>query len=177
MSQVTPAFRPRVGAYIVDCALLLLGLFGLQLLLSPVNPIAAIISRGEYFAGWQLHLWVFATTTVPFVLYFASMYASTWQATPAMRWFGLRVTDLDGRRISFGRALLRAAVLLVPFELNHTVMFDLSAGPGKDATPVVFIGIAGVWILIGLYLMTAAAPPLGQSVHDRVAGTVVVRVR
>ena len=174
MSDVAPVFRRRIGAYVVDCTLLLLGLFGLQLLLSPVNPIAAIISRGEYFAGWQLHLWVSATTTVPFVLYFAATIASRQQATVAMRLFRLRVTDLDGRRIAFGRAVLRAAILLVPFELNHTVMFELSAGPGKDAGPIVLVGIAVVWIVIALYLATAAAPPRGQSIHDRIAGTVVV---
>ena len=173
MSQVTT----RLIAYVIDCALLLLALFGLQLLLYPVNPIVATMSRGEYFAGWQLHLWVSATTTVPFVLYFASMFASKRQATLGMHFLGLRVTDLDGRRISFGRALLRAAILLVPFELNHTVMFELSSGPGKDASPLVLVGIAVVWLLLALYLVTAAAPPRGQSIHDRIAGTVVVSVR
>ena len=40
-------------------------------------------------------------------LYFAIFEASAWQATPGKRIFRLSVTDTRGRRLSFGRALLR----------------------------------------------------------------------
>ena len=172
-----PQLVRRLAAYLVDCTLLFAGLLGLQALLAPVNPISAIINRGETFAGWQLHLWVSATTTIPFALYFAATIASPRQATIAMRWWGLRVVDLNGGRIDFARAILRSVILLVPFELNHAVMFHLSPGPGEGAGPILIAAIALVWILILLFLVSAAASPLGQSIHDRIAGTVVIQTQ
>lgn len=40
-----------------------------------------------------------------------------------MRILKLKVITVDGDRIGFGNALLRSTVMLIPFELNHTVMF------------------------------------------------------
>jgi uncharacterized RDD family membrane protein YckC len=40
-------------------------------------------------------------------LYYTAFEASAWQATPGKRIFRLYVTDLSGKRIGFGRALLR----------------------------------------------------------------------
>jgi uncharacterized RDD family membrane protein YckC len=37
-------------------------------------------------------------------LYFAALESSAWQATVGKRTLGLQVTDLEGRRIGFGRA-------------------------------------------------------------------------
>ena len=37
-------------------------------------------------------------------LYFAAFESSPWQATPGKKVFGLRVTDLEGKRITFARA-------------------------------------------------------------------------
>jgi uncharacterized RDD family membrane protein YckC len=165
----------RLAAYLLDCVLLFACLLVLQALLTPVNPITAIMTRGETFAAWQLHLWVFATATIPFLLYFATTITSRRQATLAMRWLGLRVVDLGGGRLSLGRAMLRSAILLVPFELNHTVMFHLSPGAGREGGPIVVAAIAAVWILILLFLGSAIVSPLGQSIHDRVAGTRVIR--
>lgn len=171
-----PLLFRRLAAYLVDCALLFVGLLALQAVLAPINPIMAIINRGETFAGWQLHLWVSATTTIPFLLYFAATIASSRQSTIAMRWFGLRVVGLDGRPVGFPRAILRSAVLLVPFEINHAVMFHLSPGAGQESGLLLIAAIAVVWIVILLFLISAAVSPLGQSIHDRIAGTVVRRL-
>ena len=171
---MSPVLWRRLFAYLTDCLLLFAALLVLQAALYAVNPMVASFRRGDPIDGGQLHLWVSATTTVPFVLYFAWMIASARQATVAMGVFGLRVVDLAGRRVTFPRALLRSAILLVPFELNHTVMFQVSPGPGQQAGPLVLAGIAAVWVLIAIYFATAAVWPRGQSVHDRIAGTVVV---
>jgi uncharacterized RDD family membrane protein YckC len=50
---------------------------------------------------------VFAVEAIVFVavgLYYSVMESSPWQATLGKRALGLQVTDLQGRRISFGRA-------------------------------------------------------------------------
>ena len=89
-----------------------------------------------------------------------------------MRWLRLRVEQINGERVTVGRALVRSAVLLLPFEVNHVVMFNLAPQSGPPPTAF-YVGIALVWLLIGVYLASIVASPLGQSVHDRVAGTVV----
>lgn len=77
------------------------------------------------------------------VLYYAGMHASKWQGTLGKMIVGIKVTDLNGQRISFGRSLGRffATILSMIF----------------------FIG----------YIM-AAFTNKKQSLHDRIAGTVVV---
>lgn len=46
-------------------------------------------------------------------IYYAVCESSAWQATPGKLAVGMRVTDLDGRRISFARSIGRNAVRLV----------------------------------------------------------------
>ncbi len=52
-------------------------------------------------------------------LYFAILESSAWQGTVGKKVLGLRVTDLDGNRISFGRATGRFFAKLVS---NFTFM-------------------------------------------------------
>jgi uncharacterized RDD family membrane protein YckC len=46
--------------------------------------------------------------------YFTGFEASAWQATPGKRILRLSVTDLDGRRLTFGRAAIRNAGKMIP---------------------------------------------------------------
>ncbi|KAB2337325.1 RDD family protein [Cytobacillus depressus] len=79
------------------------------------------------------------------VAYFAGLHSSKWQATIGKKLLGLKVTDLKGNRISFWRALGR-----------YLAMSFLS-------------GI----LLIGYII--AAFTEKKQSLHDLIAGTVVVK--
>ncbi|HET7225128.1 MAG TPA: RDD family protein [Candidatus Eisenbacteria bacterium] len=72
--------------------------------------------------------------------YFAWMHSSERQATLGMMALGLRITDLDGRRISFARAtgryfasLLSALIFLIgyliqPFTARRQALHDMLAG-------------------------------------------------
>jgi uncharacterized RDD family membrane protein YckC len=165
----------RLGAYILDCGLLLIGLVVLQGILLVVNPLIPILRSGLQPAPTQLHLWVFATATIPFLLYFALTLRSFRQATVGMRVLKLKVADVSGGRIGFGQSLLRSAVMLIPLELNHAVMFHL-APRNAPPPPAFFIGIAAVWAVIAVYIATMLLTRRHQSVHDLVAGTMVQRV-
>ena len=109
----------RLVAYGLDCGLLWLGLLVLQAILYVVNPIFAMMRTGRQPTPTHLHLWVFVTASIPFLLYFAMMLRTSRQATLGMRLLKLKVADADGVRIGFGQSLLRSAVMLTPFELNH----------------------------------------------------------
>lgn len=80
-------------------------------------------------------------------LYFAKMESSPKQATFGKRSLGIKVTDLEGRRISFGRATGR-----------HFAKFISELG--------YFIG----------YIMIAFTKKK-QGLHDIIAGTLVVKAR
>jgi len=165
----------RLIGYAIDCVVLFVGLLALQALLSPINPILGMLRHGASVSGGQLHLWVVATATVPFLLYFASTVSSRGQATVGMRILRMRVETVDGSRLGFPRALLRSAVLLVPFEANHTLMFHFAPPTAAEPSAEFWIGLAAVWVLIALFLVSVLVSPKRQSVHDRVAGTVVIR--
>ncbi|PLR81410.1 hypothetical protein CVD25_20410 [Bacillus canaveralius] len=78
-------------------------------------------------------------------LYFAGLHASKWQATVGKKLLGLKVTDLNGNRISFWRSLGR-----------YLAMMFLSS-----------------ILLIGYII--AAFTEKKQSLHDLIAGTVVLK--
>ncbi|WP_338451882.1 RDD family protein [Niallia oryzisoli] len=79
------------------------------------------------------------------VAYFAGLHASKWQATIGKKAVGLKVTDLNGNRISFWRGLGR-----------YLAMSFLSG--------ILFIG----YIMVGL-------TEKKQGLHDLIAGTVVLK--
>ena len=71
------------------------------------NPGMAAEAMGTFFAGFGfiMILSVFLSWA-----YFAIMESSTWQGTLGKKAMGLRVTDLNGSRITLGRATIRLAV-------------------------------------------------------------------
>lgn len=164
--------RGRAAAYVVDCLFLFAGLVGWQSLLYVVNPIMALIGSGQQPTGAQLHLWVFATASIPFWLYFAWTQSSAWQATFGMRLFKLKVTTMNGSRIGLAQALLRSAVLLIPFELNHAVLFYVMPRDGVPTTALL-VGYIGVWAAMAAYVAAMLITPRRQSLHNLAARTVV----
>ncbi|RUL87798.1 RDD family protein [Tautonia sociabilis] len=81
------------------------------------------------------------------VTYYAGLTSSTMQATLGKAALGLKVTDLHGRRISFPRAL------------------------GRELGKI----LSALLLLIG-YLMVLW-DPRRQALHDKMAGTLVLRTR
>jgi uncharacterized RDD family membrane protein YckC len=125
--------------------------------------------------GPQIEAWVLATVSLPTWAYFTLMEASGWQATLGKRLLGLRVVDTRGKRIGYGRALLRTAVKLLPWELTHlSLMLPVpiwSEGASTSVRPGLIVANA----LLVVYIATALLTPRKQSVHDLVSGTTVVR--
>lgn len=162
----------RLSAYAVDAALLFVAF---PLVLGAGCGLIFYLTVGlEWIQNGPLFwLYVFSTVSIPFWLYYSLLESSAKQSTFGMRLLGLRVTDTDGNRIGFGRALLRTVVKLLPFELNHLVLF-LPTPIWGDPHSGVRYGFVVVNVLIGLYIATMFLTRRKQSVHDLVAGTVVV---
>jgi uncharacterized RDD family membrane protein YckC len=102
-------FWLRLAAYLLDTILLSIVLGPLMRLLflraGLVDP-----ATGKFLPMDQMMQKpgpVFAAETIIFVglgLYFSLLESSPWQATLGKKAFGLQVTDLDGRRLTFARA-------------------------------------------------------------------------
>jgi uncharacterized RDD family membrane protein YckC len=162
----------RVGAYAVDAILLFIAI---PTILGAVCILLFYLTVGFDWMqnGFLFWLYVFFAASIPFWLYYSLLESSARQATFGMRLFGLRVTDTDGNRIGFGRALLRTVIKLLPFEINHLVMF-LPTPIWYDPNPGFRIGFLVVNALIILYFATMFLTRRRQSVHDLVSRTVVV---
>ena len=80
----------------------------------------------------------------------------------------------DGSRVGAGRAFLRTAIKLAPWELTHVTFFALSPQLGTFTELQLGLLIV-VYVLFAIYLVVALRNGGGRSVHDLVAGTVVRR--
>ncbi len=178
---VFASFWIRVGAALIDgviilCSVLLLGLVSaLSALLPPLLFLLTIL------------VWI-ASIVGPW-LYTALFESSAMQATPGKKAIGLKVTDLQGNRISFGRATGRyfaewitgmtffVGYVMVTFTQKRQALHDMIAGtvvvaagtepaqvvsapPAKPMSPW---GIAGIFLLafvpIFLGILAAIAIP------------------
>ena len=90
-----------------------------------------------------LYIFLYLGSLMISVLYYAGMNASKWQGTLGKMIVGVKVTDLNGQRISFGRSLGRFLATIL--------------------SGVLYIG----YIIAGF-------TEKKQSLHDLIAGTVVV---
>lgn len=167
----------RILAYFIDCALLLGLVASSQFLLVTLGAHPFVTRRGTspiIPSTDLLHLWVFTSTTLPFIAYFALSFCSAHGATVGQRLVKLRVNGTDGGKLAFAPALLRALVLLVPFEVNHAVM--LRAAPWAGGSNTAFaLGNAAVALLCLLYLLLPLIREDGRSVHDLAARSTVRR--
>lgn len=121
-----------------------LALLGYQVTLDP-----AILESNENLDNqiYALLNYVVLVNGVSFVLswlYYAYLEASPTQATPGKMMMGIKVTDMEGNRINFGRATIRYFSKI------------LSA------------------IIFGIGYLMAAFTDKKQALHDMIAGTLVV---
>lgn len=101
-----------IDAIILNIAFYIIGaIFGV-----PYGMPGRSASTAGFFSGFNL------VTTIIAWLYFVLMESSTKQATIGKMALGIKVTDMDGNRISFGRAtgrhfakIISAIILLIGF--------------------------------------------------------------
>jgi uncharacterized RDD family membrane protein YckC len=148
-------FWERVLAFVIDNVIIGVGIVVIVIPLLFLTGLGAVLSRiaqdedlGD--AGFFLIIGMFLVAATAAVLvtwlYHAFMESSEWQATVGKRAMGLVVTDMAGRRVSFGRSSGR-----------HF---------GKIITNL-------VPALLG-YIM-AAFTEKRQALHDMLAGCLVLR--
>lgn len=168
---------PRLLAWGVDCTAILLwaGVLAAVFLGLPQASRTAGFPLGAAEGHWV----AFLTLTLPALLYFALSESSPWQGTPGKRLLHLRVEGWDGGRLPLGRALLRGAIRLLPWEVAHFALWRIPGWP-LEATGVPLVSavaLVGVWFLVGLYLWTLVTAPDGRALWDHLARSRVVTER
>lgn len=163
---------PRLLAFALDY--LILGGYLLLLLWVSVSLIGAFPAFSERVGADPLlgQLVGFVSVTLPVSLYFALSEASAGQATWGKRRMHLQVSDTAGARLSLPRALLRTALKFIPWELAHTCIWQLNAGP-SEPSPLILYGFILVWVLVGANLLSLLLTPRRQALYDLLAGTLV----
>lgn len=108
------------------------------------NPHAMLAAYGDFYSSMGTASLI---TTVLAWLYFAYCESSAWQATVGKLALGIRVTDLQGQRISFARALGRY--------------------------PAKFLS----YLILCIGFLMVAWTQRKQGLHDMIAGTLVLNGR
>lgn len=113
-SAIFGGFWIRGLAYLLDW--LLVAILSVVLIFAPLVALGAVPADASYSWFVAFNRQTIAIRLLVFMLswlYFATLESSPWQATLAKRVFGLIVTDLQGRRITFTQASWRYLAKLV----------------------------------------------------------------
>lgn len=161
----------RMAAYAVDFLVLSLPLVSWQFGLSR-------LTGGWPFnlfqTGLEIEAWILLTISLPAWSYFILTETSARQATLGKRWLGLQVIGPDGGRISKGRALLRTAVKLLPWELTHLSLMLPTPLWSSGSSQEIRAGLLAANALIVLYLVVMFLDGRRRSLDDLAAGTQVI---
>lgn len=172
-----PSFLRRVGALLIDYALIL-GWIGV---VAGVSAVIALLAGG--YANWLewgttvAELLGFVVLVLPVGIYLFLCEASARQATVGKRALRMRVVAVDGSRASAGRILVRTVVKLLPWEFAHFLVWHAVDAMSRGATEF------PLWLLVGLivadvlpvvYVLVVALQRDRRGPHDLVAGTRVI---
>lgn len=157
----------------LDYVLILFYLTGITLLIWLLNSLFS--TNAWLFSDRVLAQFVaFLLVTLPVTLYFAISESSTRQASWGKQWVGLKVTDYNGERISFWRSFARTLLKFVPWELSHTLIWEMSFSPQADSL-LINLGFGLVYALVGLNIVNIIRTKKHQTIYDLIAGTYVVQ--
>jgi uncharacterized RDD family membrane protein YckC len=111
--------------------------------------------------------------TIPVTLYFAISESSAKQATWGKSRQALTVADKNGNRIQFRMAFARVVLKFAPWEIAHTLIWEISYFPGTNPI-LINTGFALVYGLIGLNLASLLMTKNYQTIYDLITGTYII---
>lgn len=136
-------FWIRVLAYIIDSLIMSVVFCPLGMVIGFAGAAAEVDENSPVWMG--ANLFINLVSVLVGWLYFAFMESSSWQATLGKRLLKLKVTDLDGHRIGFGKATGR------------------------------YFGQILSGMICGIGFIMVAFTEKKQGLHDMLAGTLVVK--
>jgi uncharacterized RDD family membrane protein YckC len=168
-------FWIRAGAFALDYMIILGYLIGV-ILLSLLLNIFSNANQWLFADRIRAQLVAFLLITLPIALYFAVSESSVRQATWGKQRLKLKVGDRNGNRISFWRALARTLLKFVPWEISHTLIWQIYFSPQTDSVWINY-GFVLVYLLIGLNIISFKVTKTHQTLYDLLTNTYVVEPR
>ena len=165
-------FWKRAGAFALDYLVILGYLLGIALLALLAN---AMFGANEWLFADRVRaqLVAFLIVTLPVSLYFAISESSPSQATWGKQRLKLKVTDRDGNRIGIWRSLARTLLKFVPWELSHTLIWQIYFSPQIESAWINY-GFTLVYLLIGLSIASLLLTKTHQTLYDLLTNTYVI---
>ncbi|HEX9837985.1 MAG TPA: RDD family protein [Anaerolineales bacterium] len=164
----------RVGAFVLDYGIILVYLVAIALFSLLMNSLFSV-NQWLFTDRIRAQLSGFLFITLPVTLYFAFSESSIRQASWGKQRLGLKVTDHNGDRIGLRRSFARTGLKFVPWELAHTLIWQISFTPNQFSQWII-AGFVTVYFLIGANIASLIFRKARQTLYDLLAGTYVVKI-
>lgn len=116
----------------------------------------------------------FLFVTFPITLYFAISESSKKQGTWGKSRLSLKVTNREGNKIGFGNSLIRSVLKFTPWEISHTLIWEVTFNP--DLNPIILnILLIVVYGLSGANVASLLLTKTRQTLYDLVCKTYVIK--
>jgi uncharacterized RDD family membrane protein YckC len=165
-------FWKRIGAFALDY-IIILGYLLVVVFLSLLANSLFGANQWMFADRIRAQFVAFLIVTLPVTLYFAISESSARQATWGKRRLKLKVANRDGNRISFWRSLGRTLLKFVPWEISHTLIWQIYFSPQTESVWINY-GFALVYLLIGLNLLSLVLTKTKQTLYDLLTHTYVI---
>jgi len=165
-------FWIRAGALALDYIIVLGYLLGLTLLSLLINRLFSI-NNWLFADRIRAQLVTFLLVTLPITLYFAISESSIRQGTWGKQRLKLKVADRSGNPIGFWRALGRTVLKFLPWEISHTLIWQIYFSPQKDSIWINY-GFVLVYLLIGVNLISLKLTTTRQTLYDILTSTYIL---
>lgn len=173
--RVYAGFSARTAAFVLDYVLILGYLLGITLLLLLLNLVFGA-NQWLFANRIRAQFVAFLLVTLPITLYFAISESSARRGTWGKQRLSLRVVNQNGDRIHFPRAFGRTVLKFIPWEISHTLIWQISFFPEADAVWINY-GFVLVYGLIGLNILSLLMTRQHQTLYDLIVRTYVIRSR
>ena len=173
-SKAYAGFWQRVRAFALDYIIILFYLAALTLLSLLINRLFSV-NEWLFADRARAQLTGFFLITLPVALYFAFGESSVQQATWGKKRMGLVVTDPNEERLTFWRSLARTFLKFIPWELSHTLIWQIYFSPQTNSLWINY-GFILVYALVGLNIASLLMTKKHQTLYDLLAKTYVTRM-
>jgi uncharacterized RDD family membrane protein YckC len=102
--------------------------------------------------SWNMQLYVSLTISLPVWLYFSYFDSRHSKGTFGKRIFGFRVTDLKLQPIGFGKAFIRTALKLLPWEIAHAGVIFPTPSYYEAEPDIRLMSIIGILLFVAYVL-------------------------
>lgn len=165
-------FWRRLGAFTLDYLIILGYLLGITLASFLANAVFGV-QQGLFADRIRAQAVGFLLVTLPVALYFALSESSPRQATWGKQRLKLKVIDSAENRVSFWRALARTVLKFLPWEISHTLIWEIYFSPQTNSAWINY-GFAFVYLLIGLNIFSVVLSKTHQTLYDLLTNTYVI---